>query len=78
MVVPPKVRFLPAATVMVPVVFAPVALAFKVWPAPKVKAVVGADTSNVPLLPTMRFGVLTSEPEPLKVRVPPVMVVSPV
>ena len=62
---------------MVPVVLAPVALAFKVWPEPNVKAVVGADTLSPAPLATVMFGVLASVPPLLNARVPALMVVAP-
>jgi hypothetical protein len=65
------------ATVKVAVVFAPVAETCRDWPLVRARAVVRPEISSVPPDPIELVG-LTTEPEPLKAKVPPEIVVFPV
>jgi len=74
---PPRVRFAVDATVIVPVVFAPVALAVMFWVEPRaVPLVVPATLKPAPLAMVM-FGELAMLPEPVRMRVRELMVVLP-
>ena len=77
--IPPtdKVKPFELPPLMVPVVFAPVAVALSVWPEPSANAVVRPDTSSVAPLAIVKLGLLEREPLPLKASVPAETVVLP-